>query len=334
MNLKSAAFLQASTPSSSTYEAGVVEFNYERDPNVNPVERYAASLAQYLEIMTKAPATLDIIVFPEMTLNGMETAVRLPETKYKVSPCDDANYTKDSLLKLLSCSAKTYQRYVVVDIVTKAFCPDEDMIANADPRKCTDRKDGMSYYNTNVVFDRNGTLISRYRKFNLFGEDVDKPFKASMVSFETDFGVKFGHFICFDLMFRYPALELVRSHNVTDIVFTTMWFSELPFLSAVQVQQNWAYTNNVNMLAAGANNPSFGSTGTGIYAGRKGSLISVMEGTAKINLYTAIVPKRGLGDNIQITQNSIRRSKAEVAQLKLKRDQLERYSIKFCKLTH
>lgn len=310
----------------------MVEFNPTINRNITAYEQFASNLAQYIEILTNAPSTLDIIVFPEMTLNGMETAVETPEPRDKVTPCDSANYTDDNLLKLISCSAKTFRRYVVVDIVTKAVCPDEDMVANGDPRDCMDREDGMSYYNTNVVFDRNGTLISRYRKFNLFGEAVDKPFKPSMVSFETDFGVKFGHFVCFDLMFRYPALELVRNHNVTDIVFTTMWFSEMPFLTAVQVQQNWAYTNNVNLLAAGANNPSIGSTGTGIYAARKGSLVSVMEGNRTSHLYTAVVPKRGLGDNIPITQNSIRRSRAEVVPLFLKRDQLDKYSFRFCKL--
>lgn len=77
-----------------------------------------------------------------------------------------------------------------------------------------------------------------------------------------------------------------------------MWYSQLPFLTAVQVQQNWAFLNNVNLLGSGANNPTVGSTGTGIFAGRKGSLISVMEGTNETKLYTAIVPKIGLGDNI------------------------------------
>lgn len=112
-----------------------------------------------------------------------------------------------------------------------------------------------------------------------------------------------------------------------------MWYSELPFLTAVQVQQNWAFSNNVNLLAAGANNPSIGSTGTGIFAGRKGSLISVMEGNNKIDLYTATVPKIGLGDNIRITENVIRRPREEVAQMGLNSDKLENYNIEFCEIS-
>lgn len=321
--------LQVSTPTSPTYEAGVVEFNYVRGEDVNAVDALSSILAEYLAIMNDAPSTLDIIVFPEMTLNGMETAVEIPETSENVAPCDDESFPVDNLVKQISCSAKRFYRYVVVNMVTKAKCPDAEMIANGDSRSCADRADGFSYYNTNVVFSRNGTLISRYRKFNLFGEKVDKPAKPAMVVFDTDFGVKFGHFICFDLMFRFPALELVHNLGVTDVIFPTMWFSELPFLTAVQVQQNWAYSNNVNLLAAGANNPSYGSTGTGIYAARKGSLISVMEGAGSSMLYTATVPKRGLGDSIQITQNSVKYSILQMKDLKLKRDQLDRYHIKF-----
>ncbi|CRK88417.1 CLUMA_CG002189, isoform A [Clunio marinus] len=325
---------QASTPSSPTYEAGVVEFNFLWDPEADIIETTASNLARYLKIMEEAPSTLDIIVFPEMTLNRIQSAVEISDPSEKISPCDSDSYDAENLVKKISCAAKTAQRYVVVDIVTKIKCPDAEMIESGDPRNCNDRDDGFSYYNTNVVFDRNGTIIARYRKFNLFGEEVDTPYKAEIVTFETDFGVKFGTFICFDLMFRWPALEMVRNvennyEGVTDVIFTTMWFSELPFLTAVQVQQNWAYQNDVNMLAAGANNPAVGSTGTGIFAGRKGSLVSVMEGTTKTNLYTATVPKKVLGDSIVVEHNSTKRSKEEMATLKLKRDQLDAYEIEF-----
>lgn len=281
--------------------------------------------------MTNAPSNLDIIVFPEMTLNSMQTAVEIPEVDENLSPCDSDKYPAENSMKQISCSAKTYQRYVVVNMVTKAKCPDPEMTANNDPRNCSARSDGFSYYNTNVVFDRKGILVSRYRKFNLFGESVDKPFKPAMVTFDTDFGVKFGHFICFDLAFRYPALELVKSLNVSDIIFPTMWFSEMPFLTAVQIQQNWAFTNNVNLLSAGANNPDVGSTGTGIYARRKGPIKAVMEGLNRTTLYTASVPKKGLGDSIEVVDEAVKRSKDEMKTLFLKKDVFDRYSIEFRK---
>ncbi|KAG4072178.1 hypothetical protein HA402_014407 [Bradysia odoriphaga] len=212
--------------------------------------------------MRNAPMTLDIIVFPEMTLNQMQTAVEILEPKDKVSPCDSVDYLEDNLVKQMSCSAKMYQRYVVVGVVTKVDCPDEDMI-----------------------------------------EQNDQP------------------------------LELIRSQNITDIIYPTMWYSEMPFLTAVPVQHSWAYTNNINLLAAGANNPLIGSTGTGIFAGRRGSLISVMEGMNTTNLYTAVVPKIGLGDQIPVMENSVERRREEVAVMALNSENLENYTVQFCEIS-
>lgn len=110
--------------------------------------------------------------------------------------------------------------------------------------------------------------------------------------------------------------------GVKNIIFPTMWFSEAPFLTAVQFQQNWAYTNNVNLLAAGANNPSVGSTGTGIYNGRKGPIISAMHANAETKLYVAEIEK--IPSSTSITRiETPKNDPSEMLKLKLKRDQLE-----------
>ena len=105
------------------------------------------------------------------------------------------------------------------------------------------------YYNTDVVFDRNGTIISRfvylirrtnnlfvdfrYHKYNLFGEfDMDRPDEPEIETFETDFGVKFGIFTCFDILFKSPA-QTVLNENIDAIVYPTNWHSELPFLTGL-----------------------------------------------------------------------------------------------------
>jgi len=75
-------------------------------------------------------------------------------------------------------------------------------------------------------------MINRYRKTNLFVEhQFDVTTIPEIVIFDTDFGVKFGTFTCFDILFREPAIQLTRIHQVTDIVFPTAWFSEVPFLT-------------------------------------------------------------------------------------------------------
>lgn len=63
---------------------------------------------------------------------------------------------------------------------------------------------------------------------------------------------------------------------------------------AVQLQHGWAWGNNVNLLAAGASYPQYGMTGSGIYAGQLGDLVSVMvtEGGER-KLYKTKVPKKG-----------------------------------------
>jgi Predicted amidohydrolase len=79
---------------------------------------------------------------------------------------------------------------------------------------------------------RRDILCSRYRKFHLFGETGFSTTPEAEISIiDTDFGVKFGIFTCFDIFFEKPAIELVKERGVTDIVFPTAWFSELPFLA-------------------------------------------------------------------------------------------------------
>ena len=58
--------------SSPTYKAGVVEFNYANRLNLPSVDRLIKNLNEYLEFMEVAPDTLDILVFPELTLNNRQ----------------------------------------------------------------------------------------------------------------------------------------------------------------------------------------------------------------------------------------------------------------------
>lgn len=68
-------------------------------------------------------------------------------------------------------------------------------------------------------------------------------------------------------------------------------------LVGVQVQQGWAYAHNVNLLAAGANGASQGSSGSGIYAGRQGALRSLMTDVAESKLLITTI-KKVPGNNI------------------------------------
>lgn len=232
------------------------------------------NLNHYLELIHSSEAEdIDILVFPESTLNNRITAAYVPEPEDNVDPCS-ATTEWSPFIKNISCAAKATKKYIVINLTELSNCPDKQQIRFNDTRPCD--SSGLNRYNANVVFNRDGVVVSKYRKHHLFGEPgILSPFLPESIPFKTDFGVTFGHFICFDLLFERPAMDLIRD-GITDYLYPTMWFSELPFLNAVQAQQAWAYKHNVNFLGAGASSPQVGSTGSGIYHGRFGTLTSVM----------------------------------------------------------
>ena len=68
------------------------------------------------------------------------------------------------------------------------------------------------------MFDRNGTLIAKYWKQNLFFEPVfDVPAEPVFTSFQTDFGVSFGTFTCFDVVWEQSVQLLAQAGNMTTI---------------------------------------------------------------------------------------------------------------------
>lgn len=84
----------------------------------------------------------------------------------------------------------------------------------------------------------------RYRKFNLFREyGFNHTHPSELCTFDTDFGVRFGMFICFDILFEDPAVRLIRESGVKDIIFSTAWFSEIPLLAGKLIKH--FYTANI-----------------------------------------------------------------------------------------
>lgn len=151
----------------------------------------------------------------------------------------------------ISCAARQHEMYIVINHQEKVNCTENDCPA-----------DGYLVYNTNVVFDRKGAVIARYRKYNLFYEFGTNVTSEAIPSyFTTDFNVTFGQFICFDLLFKSPALNITRNLGITDIIYSTNWVSTLPFAFSFETQAAWAYANDVNFLASALNNPKTASGG-------------------------------------------------------------------------
>ncbi|XP_026740918.1 vanin-like protein 3 [Trichoplusia ni] len=274
---------EKSTPQDTHYVGAVVEYHRLTNNVQNNTARYVSLIQE------AASQNADIVVFPELTLTNAHYTFEVPINGLVKEQPVPALYPSgyDEVITAISQAALDNQIYVVINGRESMDCTLEDTRA---VEYCPEEK--AYVFNTNVVFDRNGAIIDRYRKINLFGEVAHTPaLKPDLGKFTTDFGVTFGHFVCFDLMFQVPAVQVVQKENIKNIVYPTMWFSEMPYFTAVQIQEAYAYSLDVNFLGAGANNVRVGSAGSGIYSGKAGALISTMPGVSDTRLLVARVPK-------------------------------------------
>lgn len=220
-------------------------------------------------------------MLPEGSLNS-EGLTYVPDPNDKSIPCEELDFHYS--LSELSCYARSIKSYLVANVHEKILCSEDYKC----PRK------GYFILNTNVVFDRNGMVISKYRKSHLYGNEIyeKNTIRETVTStFSTDFGVTFGQFIGFEILFYNPGQTKVN-YGVTDFVNPSVWFQELPFLTSLQLFQGWAQGNNVNLLSAGLSNPLTGNSGTGIFSGKYGSLVSTINFKPERKIFTAKVPKK------------------------------------------
>lgn len=219
------------------------------------------------QVMTAAQKGVQIIVFPEDGVHGFNftRASIYPFLDFMPSPplvrwnpCLEPHRFNDTeVLQRLSCMAIQGGMFLVANLGTKQPCH------SGDPG-CP--RDGRYQFNTNVVFSSNGTLLDRYRKYNLYFEAAfDTPPQVDHIIFNTPFAGKFGIFTCFDILFFRPAIELLRDPEVKHIVFPAAWMNQLPLLAAIQIQSAFARAFGVNLLAANIHQPSLGMTGSGIH---------------------------------------------------------------------
>ena len=274
-----AFFVLLHPQSTAGYTAAVVEFSADRT-TPNATERTQNNLKGFKEAIESARNKgAQIVVFPEDAINGaiffttrkeifpyLEEIpdIELPLTE-AVIPCLDIRFDDRLVLKTLSCLARQYNLVLVANMGEKKYCnwlTDE----NCPP-------DGNYQFNTNVVFEKDGELIAKYRKINLYGSEgllFDKGGKdCNCVSFSTSFGVVFGTFTCYDILYEDPS-HCLLAKSVRNFVFPTAWGNSFAFYMSTSLQQSWSLQNRANLLAANGNliskQPQFYSTGSGIYS--------------------------------------------------------------------
>ncbi|KAH0627351.1 hypothetical protein JD844_002945 [Phrynosoma platyrhinos] len=231
------------------------------------------------QVIAAAQQGAQIIIFPEDGIQGFNFTrtsiypylefIPYPDSA-TWNPCREAYLFNDTeVLHRLSCMALKNQLFLVANVGTKQFCKHNDPFCPPD---------GRYQFNTNVVFNDNGTLIAIYRKQNLYFEYAfNTPPETDHIIFYTPFAGKFGIFTCFDILFYEPAVSLIKQYNVKQIVYPTAWMNQLPLLSAVEFQRAFATAFGINLLAANIHHPDLGMTGSGIYTPLKSFISYDME---------------------------------------------------------
>ncbi|XP_063905157.1 vanin-like protein 1 [Zophobas morio] len=224
------------------YKAAVLEYySITGDSPQTTIKKNLEAYSIYAD--TAKSQSVDILVFPEY---GLTTIVSDP-TDYAVDLTDSS---ADSVLTKLSNIASERQIYVVVNLLEKE----------------RESNTATKYYNTDLVLDKNGAVILKYRKINLFQEDMLTPGDANQTqTFTTTFGVTFGIFTGYDILFHYPSRNIFKNSDVTDVVYSSAWTSYMPFLTSLSTQQGYTTANGINLLAASYGRPKEGHGGSGIF---------------------------------------------------------------------
>ena len=252
--------------------AGVVEFTADQAIGSANITQ---NLLAFDNLAAQANAKgVQIIVFPEDAITGymyldrdaiypyLEELPPIPRSLAFIIPCKNPKYADQPIFQELSCIALRHKVVLVANMGEKQPC-------NAsDPRCPPDRR---YQFNTNVVFEGDGSFVTKYHKFHLYGGETkvfDVPPSPEHITFTASFGVSFGVFTCYDILFRDPSLFLVEK-GVQNFIFPTAWGSQLPYLVSVAFQQAWSLTTGTTLLAANFHWPTFPflpGTGSGIYS--------------------------------------------------------------------
>nr|AXB88452.1 symplectin/biotinidase-like protein [Pterygioteuthis hoylei] len=259
------------SPPPDSYRVGVVEHAVipPSPPDVNTrkmaLDGMKWNVDAYNRTMVEAKRMgVKLLVYPEYGLYGTRMtrermslfAETIPDPKEgHRNPCIDRDFTGGQVQRWLSCSARYNYMFIVVNMAGREACKPED--------ECP--SDGQFLYNTNVVFSPKGEIIARYYKTNLFKEDWFNSSKSDdLAIFDTPFG-KFATFICFDIMFKKPTVELIRKHNIRNIAYSTAWVERPPIFRSIAMHSGVARAAKANILSANLHWLPTNSYGSGIY---------------------------------------------------------------------
>ena len=262
----------AATPSSS-YRAAVVQFHTQhvngpdgkiRDPlssivmNLNRMNNH---------VINAVSQGAEIVVFPELAAGRAEIN-RVECTKYSIVVPDPMKASEP--LIPIAMPSEWQNENIALTLMSKIAEENNVVIVigfvEREPSSVTNST-ADHIYNSAIVLDSDGSVLQVYRKSHLFSEKLtgafDRAVPPEQRTFTTRFGVTFGIFICFEVLFEDPTIELIKQ-GITHFVYPTSWVNTPPFQSANQIQQGFSRTFNVTFLAAN-NAAGITKSGSGIY---------------------------------------------------------------------
>jgi predicted amidohydrolase len=202
----------------------------------------------------------EMVVFPELAyaydtfsefeqINDMTNPYEEIEALCLLHPDQCIAYkTAKKIQYNLSKWAKDNHIYIAFNLREKGeLCTWEELYAPG-----TYCVDGYASYNTDLVLDRTGKIIVKYRKANIFF--IFESFKAGSyepVTFNVDFTPeKFGIITCFDLLNQQPLMKLLEDLEIKNLLFPTQWDDVKAGYEAGLIQQGMSYAYDLNLYAS------------------------------------------------------------------------------------
>jgi len=117
-------------------------------------------------------------------------------------------------------------------------------------------RDGEAIYNSQVVIDRTGQIIAKYRKTHLFAvPPMAEHLCFSPGDYLSDFSIapfRFGLSICYDLRFPEVYRTLATAHQTTAFVISSAWpfprVEHFRTLAAARAIENQSYVIVANQV--------------------------------------------------------------------------------------
>lgn len=213
-------FMLLAVPAFCDYVGAVAEHDlYMGLDSDTPKELLTKNIEIYQDLASIASSHYaNILVFPEFGLTAVRNDNRTSLYDFAenfgevvdgtVVPCTDPVYQSEDhfILRSISCMSMKNKLAVLVNTIESVPCT-----AVTDDR-CPDDKQYL--FNTDIVLDEKGSFVAKYHKSHEWPglkPPYDQPEEPSVVTYKSSWGVEYGIFTCFDIMFQDPAVTMVKS---------------------------------------------------------------------------------------------------------------------------